>query len=57
MVYIVYIYGIVNIVNHYYSNNCNRRGREGNLADAGNLADSNISETINDTKKNSINNL
>ena len=33
------------------------RGRKGNLADAGNLADSNISETINDTKKNSINNL
>ena len=32
-------------------------GREGNLANADNLADSNISETINDTNKNSINNL
>ena len=39
----------------WINNKC--RGRKGNLADAGNLADSNISETINDTKKNSINNL
>ena len=32
-------------------------GMKGNLADAGNLADSNISETINGTKKNCIYNL
>ena len=44
-IYLIYIYIYI------------YRGRKGNLADAGNLADSNISETINDTKKNSINNL